>query len=129
MNVEVREDWIGQPWGAKHRPSASGRMSITQRVTLTAKEENKARPGEEGPAAAVELLHRREGAADGTRYEQQSLAYVFREPESDLALLDDGKVISDFLEDIKELRSITFRPMELVKRKGSNLRIRVPKSI
>lgn len=119
MNVEVREDWIGQPWGAKHRQSTSGRMSITQRVTLTAKEN---KPGlEEEP---IELLHRQEGAE--TSFEQQSLAYVFEEPESDLALLDDNKVISGFLEDIKELRSITFQPMELVKRKGSNLRIRVP---
>ena len=120
MNVELREDWIGQPWGAKHRQFTSGRVSITQRMTLTAKEEM-GRPNE----MPVELLRPKIGA-DETLYRQQPLAYVFEEPESDLALLDDNKAISDFLEDIKELRSITFKPMELVKRKSSNLRRRVP---
>lgn len=118
--MELREDWIGQPWGAKHRQFTSGRVSITQRMTLTTKEEM-GRPDE----MPVELLRPKIGA-DETLYRQQSLAYVFEEPESDLALLDDNKAISDFLEDIKELRSITFKPMELVKRKSSNLRTRVP---
>lgn len=88
-------------------------------MTLTTKEEM-GRPDE----MPVELLRPKIGVE--TSYRQQSLAYVFEEPESDLALLDDNKAISDFLEDIKELRSITFKPMELVKRKSSNLRTRVP---
>jgi hypothetical protein len=119
--VELREDWIEQPWGVKHRQFTSGRVSITQRMTLTAKKKGRL------SKTPVELMHPQEGAE--TLYQQQSLAYVFQEPESDLALLDDNKVISDFLEDIKELRSILFQPMELVKRKGSNLRIRVPTRI
>lgn len=116
LHLESREDWIGQPWGAKHHQSTSGRVSIIQRMTLTTKRLSRNK--------SDELTNSHKKAR--SQYQQQSLTYVFETPESDFTLMDD-KAISDFLDEIKQLRSITFQPAELVKRKASSLRIKVIK--
>ncbi|XP_045027440.1 uncharacterized protein LOC116919379 [Daphnia magna] len=115
LHLESREDWIGQPWGAKHRQSTPGRMSLIQRMTLTTKRQSQSKSDEPiDPHQDAESPH-----------QQQSLTYVFETPESDFTLLMDDKAINDFLDEIKQLRSITFQPAELVKRKASNLRIKL----
>ena len=108
IHIELREDWISQTWGAKHQKATSRRVSITQRATLTAKDQN---PLEERPS---ELL----------LDQQQSLVYAFGQMEA-TSVPDDEEAIGQFLEEIKELRSIAFQPTELIKRRWSSLRRRL----
>lgn len=119
INVELHEDWISQPWGAKHQKATSRRVSITQRVRLTAKDQREPLWEE---SRSDEPLDPQEGVA-ASRYQQQSLVYAFGQPEA-ASVLDD-EAISQFLEEIKELRSIAFQPTELVKRRVSSLRRRL----
>ncbi len=116
MEVELHEDWISQPWGAKHQKATSRRVSIAQRVTLTAKDQSL------WESRSDEPLDPQEGV-EASRYQQQSLVYTFGQPEA-ASVLDD-EAISQFLEEIKELRSIAFQPTELVKRRVSSLRRRL----
>lgn len=117
LEIELREDWISQPWGAKHHQPTPHRMSITQRLILTAKDKSQ-----------VDRIRAREEEDDAQqestgRYRRQSLGYTFGQMETNLVL--DDKTIEQFLDEIKELRSILFQPAELVKRRGSTLRSRL----
>lgn len=117
LEMELREDWISQPWGAKDHQPTPHRMSITQRVILTGKDSKS--------QVLLDVASRRRIREEEEvgRYDRQSLGYTFGQMETNLVL--DDQTMEQFLEQIKQLRSILFRPAELVKRSDSKLRRRI----
>lgn len=129
LRIELREDWISQPWGAKHHHATPSRVSITQRMILTGK--SQIQPSRRGVRNERGMAG---GASDDPwdsrpttgRYQQELLGYTFGQMEEDFVLDDDDKTAFDqFLNQIKDLRSILFQPTELVKRRASNMRRRL----
>lgn len=117
IRIDLREDWISQPWGVKNHHIPVRKVSIHQKLLLTAKHQQ----DRNGRQQADPSVTRQRAA--GRAQERHSLVYTFEEPSSDSMLNDEA--IDQFMDEIKELRSAMFHPPEVVKRNASRLRKRL----
>lgn len=108
LKIDLREDWISQTWGAKNNEAKPRRVSVYQQLKLIEKCESQKEDDIE------DWVYSRDA------YQQQSLVYSFEQLVTDSGLGDKETI--EFLEAIKELRSVAFHSTKLVNRRASSLR-------